>query len=235
MNPSSKDAILRKQGLLNSHPDRVQAPSFLDHDFFDPLDLLQVKYEMLRCVIQGDLSVTQAARLHGFSRPAYYQIYHAFEQHGIAGLLPLKRGPQSAHKLNAQVMEFVDQLRDQDPHISVPKILEKIQRRFSLQIHRRSLERALTRPKKNLSSNLSLPLDSGRLAQAYEDLRLQVHQSSIHSGDYLLLLRMGFWSWSRSQAQRSKPPVARKSSLAPSELLHIVANMITSNLLPRSL
>ena len=148
MSSSPKETILRKQGLLNSHPDRVQAPGFLDHDFFDPLDLLQVKYEMLRSVIQGDLSVTQAARLHGFSRPAYYQIYHAFQEHGIAGLLPLKRGPQSAHKLNAQVMEYVDRLRAQDPLIPVPEILEKIQGRFSLRVHRRSLERALKRPKK---------------------------------------------------------------------------------------
>ena len=148
MSSSPKETILRKQGLLNSHPDRVQAPGFLDHDFFDPLDLLQVKYEMLRSVSQGDLSVSQTARLHGFSRPAYYQIYHAFEQHGIAGLLPLKRGPQSAHKLTAQVMEFVDHLRDQDPPTPVPEILEKIQQRFSLRIHRRSLERALKRQKK---------------------------------------------------------------------------------------
>ena len=148
MSSSSKKTILQNQSLLNTHPQRVQAPGFLDHDFFDPLDLLQVKYEMLRSVLQGDLSVTQAARLHGFSRPAYYQIYHAFERHGIAGLLPLKRGPQSAHKLNAQVMEFVDQLRAQAPHVPIPKILEKIRQQFSLRIHRRSLERALGRPKK---------------------------------------------------------------------------------------
>ncbi len=42
----------------------------------------------------------------------------------------------------------VDQLRAQDPHIPVPKILEKIRRQFSLRVHRRSLERALKRPKK---------------------------------------------------------------------------------------
>ena len=148
MSSSSKKTILRNQGLLNTHPHRVQAPGFLEHDFFNPLDLLQVKYEMLRSVRQGDLSVSQAALLHGFSRPAYYQIYHAFQEHGIAGLLPLKRGPQSAHKLNAQVMDYVDRLRARDPHIPVPEILEKIQGRFSLQVHRRSLERALKRPKK---------------------------------------------------------------------------------------
>jgi hypothetical protein len=68
MSSSSKKTILRNQGLLNTHPDRVQAPGFLDHDFFDPLDLLQVKYEMLRSVRQGDLSVSQAARLRGGPR-----------------------------------------------------------------------------------------------------------------------------------------------------------------------
>ncbi len=148
MNSPPKETILQKQGLLNPRPDRVQSPNFLDHDFFDSQDLLQVKYEMLRSVLQEDLSVSEAARLHGFSRPAYYQIHRAFQQRGIAGLLPLKRGPQSAHKLNDQVMKFVDQLRTQDPHIPLSKILQKIQQRFSLRIHRRSLERALNRRKK---------------------------------------------------------------------------------------
>ena len=145
---SSKKTILQKQGLLNAHPDQVHAPSFLDHDFFDPIDLLQLKYEMLRSVSHDELSVSEAARLHGFSRPAYYQIFHIFQEQGIAGLLPSKRGPQSAHKLNAQVMEFVYQLRISDPQIPIPKILEKIQQRFSLLIHRRSLERAFKRRKK---------------------------------------------------------------------------------------
>ena len=148
MTPSSKQSILQNQGLLNPHPNRVQAQSFLNHDFFDPLDLLQLKYEMLRSVNHGELSVSEAARNHGFSRPAYYQIHRAFQEQGIAGLLPSKRGPQSAHKLSAPVMNFVDQLRSKTPKISTPKIQEDIQKRFSISVHRRSLERAMSRQKK---------------------------------------------------------------------------------------
>lgn len=145
---SAKSSVLKNQGLLNPHPDNVAAEAFHQHEFFDPLDLLQVKYEMLRCVHAGELSVSQAARLHGFSRPAFYQILHAFQEEGIAGLLPSKRGPREAHKLNARVMDYILELRSSDSHIPVITLLQRIQERFSLRVHRRTLERALKRLKK---------------------------------------------------------------------------------------
>jgi hypothetical protein len=40
----------------------------LSHEFFDPRDLVQVKYEMLRRVRIDGASVSQAARDFGFSR-----------------------------------------------------------------------------------------------------------------------------------------------------------------------
>ena len=46
---------------------------FLRHEFFDPRDLVQVKYEMLRRVRVDGASVSQAARDFGFSRTAFYR------------------------------------------------------------------------------------------------------------------------------------------------------------------
>ena len=46
----SKRAALKRHGTLNPHPDAVTDPLFHTGDFFDPADLLQVKYEMLRRV-----------------------------------------------------------------------------------------------------------------------------------------------------------------------------------------
>jgi hypothetical protein len=46
---------------------------FQTADFFDPQDLLQVKYEMLRHVDVDKAPVTEAAAAFGLSRPAFYQ------------------------------------------------------------------------------------------------------------------------------------------------------------------
>ena len=50
----AKADALRADGALHPRPRAVQAPLFASHDFFDPRDLVQVKYEMLRQVdIEG--------------------------------------------------------------------------------------------------------------------------------------------------------------------------------------
>ena len=41
---------LRGTGTLNPHPERVRDRRFAASDFFDPRDLLQVRYEMVRLV-----------------------------------------------------------------------------------------------------------------------------------------------------------------------------------------
>jgi hypothetical protein len=66
MKHNPKREILRQTGTLNPRPDRVTDELFADSDFFDPDDLLQVKYEMLRRVRCDDFTVKQAA--HGFAR-----------------------------------------------------------------------------------------------------------------------------------------------------------------------
>ena len=43
-----KRQFLEENGALHRHPDRVRARFFEQLRFFDPLDKVQVKYEMLR-------------------------------------------------------------------------------------------------------------------------------------------------------------------------------------------
>ena len=69
---------------------------FQGSDFFDPDDMVQVKYEMLRQVHVDNQPVSQAAREFGFSRPSFYQANSSFAKAGLAGLAPLKRGPRRA-------------------------------------------------------------------------------------------------------------------------------------------
>ena len=61
-----KTDTLRNRGTLNPHPEQVRDGFFLENDFFDARDLLQVKYEMLRkAQVEGEC-VTRAAAAFGF-------------------------------------------------------------------------------------------------------------------------------------------------------------------------
>ena len=55
-----KNEFLKKEGLLNKKPERVSHSLFKSNEFFDPLDLLQVRYEMLRSVNVDGCSVVSA-------------------------------------------------------------------------------------------------------------------------------------------------------------------------------
>lgn len=66
-----KAAALIEEGTLNPSPEKVGDPTFHGNEFFDPRDIVQVKYEMLRRVSVENVSVTDAANEYGVSRPTY--------------------------------------------------------------------------------------------------------------------------------------------------------------------
>jgi transposase len=139
---------LRQQGTLNPRPRDVTDPLFARDSFFDPRDLVQVKYEMLRRVQSEGHSVTGAATSFGFSRPSFYQALEAFEEGGLAGLVPHKRGPKQAHKLNDEVLAFLVQTRQKEPSVPTPELVRLSQERFGTTVHPRSIDRTLLRQHK---------------------------------------------------------------------------------------
>ena len=141
-----KAEVLRQQGALHPKPDTVQDEAFRQGEFFDARDLVQVRYEMLRRHQVDGQAVTEVAVAFGVSRQAFYTTETAFEQMGISGLLPRRRGPKRAHKCTDEVLDFVEQWRATSP--TEKDVTEAIQRRFSVSINPRSIERALTRRKK---------------------------------------------------------------------------------------
>ena len=147
-NSDSKLQALRQTNTLNPHPKEVRDPLFQEAAFFDPRDLTQVKYEMLRRVQKEDTPVSQAAAAFGFSRPSFYKAQEDFTREGLAGLIPRKRGPKWRRKLRPEILEFVEQLRLQEPSLKVAHLVQRIQQKFGLTVHRRSLERALLAVKK---------------------------------------------------------------------------------------
>lgn len=144
----SKRDTLKRQGTLNPHPDIVTDPLFQTDDFFDPDDIVQVKYEMLRRVRVDKQSVSQSASSFGFSRPTYYQAENDFQRDGLYGLLPEKRGPRQGHKLTPDILDFAVQLRVSDPSLRAVDLAGAVQERFAITAHPRSIERALGREEK---------------------------------------------------------------------------------------
>src|ERR1700679_1311349 len=76
---TAKVKALLEEGTLNSSPGKVRDPKFQENEFFDPRDLVQVKYEMLRRVSVENSSVTEATEEYGVSRPTYYQTKASFD------------------------------------------------------------------------------------------------------------------------------------------------------------
>lgn len=146
--PDPKVDALRQEGCLNPHPERVTDPLFAGSDFFDRRDLVQVKYEMVRRVRAEGQPVSRSAKAFGFSRPSFYQAEAALERDGLAGLVRKKPGPRRAHKLNTEVMDFLQGQLSQEPSLRSPELAARVRQRFGLQVHPRSIERALARQEK---------------------------------------------------------------------------------------
>ncbi len=126
----------------------VRAPLFERSAFFDPNDLVQVKYEMLRHAREPSVSKAGAAALFGFSRPTFYQAAAAFEREGLAGLLPRSRGPKAAHKITPEVMTLIEAHQRAGGPLQARALALLVQSRLGLSVHPRSIERAVARKKK---------------------------------------------------------------------------------------
>jgi transposase len=139
-----KVRTLLEEGTLNPAPEKVHDAKFRDSEFFDPRDIVQVKYEMLRRVSVENASVANAAQEYGVSRPTYYQTKAGFDAGGIAGLVPKKRGPRGPHKLQGAVLAFVQEQLVAGEPIRARALAKLIRQKFDLDVHPRTIERALT-------------------------------------------------------------------------------------------
>jgi transposase len=146
--PDGKLAALAATGTLNHDPEAVVDPPFRGGGFFDPRDLLQLRYEMVRRHRVDAVPVAVTARLFGVSLPTAYQAHAAFEAAGLGGLLPKRRGPKHGHKLTPEILAYIERRRHERPDWRTGDLLAELQSGFGLTIHRRSLERVLRGKKK---------------------------------------------------------------------------------------
>jgi transposase len=141
-NPKKIEA-LRSFGALNRHPQKVRHPLFAEHDFFDPNDMVQLKYETVRAVEVDGRPIAQAALDFGLSRPTIYEAQENFRQDGIGGLLPQKRGPKKARKLTPEVRFYLDELVASEPDLKATALVQRVRRRFGIVLHPRTVEKAV--------------------------------------------------------------------------------------------
>jgi len=144
-----KESSLRRDHALNPRPQAVRDPAFTSGNlFFDPRDVVQVKYEMLRRVRQEGEPVSQVAADFGFSRPSFYEAQAVFEAAGVPGLLPQRPGPKRAHKLSDEVIDRLEEALSADPSLSSTRLAALLEEERGLRVHPRSVERALARRRK---------------------------------------------------------------------------------------
>jgi transposase len=143
--PDAKDQCLQEHGTLNHRPQLVLDELFRDSEFFDRRDLVLVKYEMLRRVRLEEMTVTEAAATFGFSRPSFYQAQSLFQEGGLASLIPKRPGPQHAHKLSDEILDYLQQQQGRNELLRAPQLCQLVLEKFGLAVHPRSIERALDR------------------------------------------------------------------------------------------
>lgn len=150
-----RQRALQAQGAAHPHPQAVTDPLFRDSAFFDPNDLVQVKYEMLRSVERDGRAVVEAAESFGLSRPVYYVTLELFNREGLPGLLPHKRGPKRPHKLTDEALAILAQVvRESEQMPSGEHLAALLAQRCGIRAHPRSILRRLLpylkRPEKKL-------------------------------------------------------------------------------------
>lgn len=146
--PDAKRKVLQTTGTFNSRAAQVRHPLFQQSSFFDPEDLLQLKYETLRAVEVENCPIAQAARDFGLSRPTIYEAQAQLAQQGLEGLLPHKRGPKAAHKLTGQVLEYLQEQAQAEPEAQAEELARRVRQRFEVALHPRTIQKALERKAK---------------------------------------------------------------------------------------
>ena len=141
----AKHEELRRNGSFNHRADKVNAGIFAEGQFFDAHDLIQVKYEMLRSVERDKKDISSTAETFGFSRVSFYQIKKEFDENGVAGLMPRKRGPKGSRKITDGDVEFA---RGLVGVYTKARIVEMLREERDVNISKRTLERKLS-DKKN--------------------------------------------------------------------------------------
>ncbi len=139
----TKTEFLKKEGLINPKPERVRYQLFTSNDFFDPMDLPQVRYEMIRTARIGNINVTEACRLFGFSREYFYKLERDFMKRGFVALLGSQKGRRPLIALNNEIVNLIIHRKIDNPDLSGEDLKKEIMKIYKLDCSRRTVERII--------------------------------------------------------------------------------------------
>ena len=139
----TKKQFLQKEGLINPKPERVRYQLFESNDFFDPMDLPQVRYEMVRTARVENISVVEACRLFGFSREYFYKLERNFMARGFVALIGSQRGRRPLIALNNEIANFILHRKINSPNLSGEDLRKEILKIHKLDCSRRTVERVI--------------------------------------------------------------------------------------------
>ncbi len=138
---NNKKEFLSKKGILNPKPERISNNLFLTKAFFDPLDLPQVQYEMLRKARVEEIPVIEACRQFGFSREYFYRLERNFMERGYMSLLGAPMGRRPIIALNQEIVNFIVHRKIEDLSLSGEALRIEILSRYKVNCSRRTVER----------------------------------------------------------------------------------------------
>jgi hypothetical protein len=133
--------LLRRARCLHLTPERVQDERFIEQaDFFDPKDIVQVKYELLRrCEVEGH-DVAPTCLDFGFSRTTYYKVQQAFLDGGLPALMGQPRGRLKPIKVTDVVRGYVIAEKAKDPKLSARNMVAALKERYNVQLSERMIQ-----------------------------------------------------------------------------------------------
>ena len=139
----AKRQALEAAGTFNPRFAQVRHELFRASAFFDPQDLLQLKYEAVRAIRSEGRPLARTAAEFGLSRPTLYQAQRHFQAQGLEGLFPHKRGPKGAHKLTAAVCAHLQTWATAEPQLTAHELARRLRQQFQVKVHPRTIEKTL--------------------------------------------------------------------------------------------
>ncbi|HEY4121672.1 MAG TPA: helix-turn-helix domain-containing protein, partial [Byssovorax sp.] len=103
------------------------------------------KLEMLRRHRLDGLGVTEVAHLFGVSRQTVYNVARAYDEEGLAGLVPAKSGPRGAFKCTPEIVAYVRHQRARDPDVTFRELTQLVARAFGCELHPNTIRYALAK------------------------------------------------------------------------------------------
>ena len=133
--------LLRRARCLHRTPERVQDERFRQQpDFFDPKDIVQVKYELLRrCKVEGR-NVASICLDFGFSRTTYYKVQQAFLGGGLPALMGQPRGRLKPIKVTDVVRGDLIAEKAKNPKLSAREMVLALEERYHVQLSERMIQ-----------------------------------------------------------------------------------------------